>query len=149
MPMAHVALTQSPKPGARATASTPALTRQGRAERLRRARAAAQLLRAAFPKVEQLRIELKFEDPSSISPTPQAHVLYPPAPAFFTYRCPHSDCDGEFVLEDAVRKAMSDSARAAQGLLLCGGARTGEQGSKRPCELRLAYAVSAQYHSDT
>ena len=149
MPMAHVALPQAPGRGARAALSSPAVTRQGRAEQLRRARAAAQPVRAAFPNVGQLRIELRFEDPSSISPTAQVHVLYPPAPAFFTYRCPHSDCDGEFELEEAVRGAMSESAHTARGSLLCGGARTGKQGSKRPCELRLAFDVSAQYHGGT
>jgi hypothetical protein len=116
---------------------------------LRRARAASQPLRVAFPQVERLRIELSFEDRTSSNPAAQVHMLYPPARAFFTYPCPHSDCDGEFQLEGTVRRAVSDSTHTAQGSLLCGGARPGENGSKRPCELRLAYAITADHHDDT
>ena len=119
-----------------------AVTREGRTDELRRARAAAQVLRTAFPRVEHLRIELSFVDASSISPAAQVHTLYPPARAFFTYRCPHSDCDGEFELADIIGMAVSDGTHAVQGSLLCTGARFGEKGSKRACELRLAYAVS-------
>ncbi|MGH8228802.1 MAG: hypothetical protein ACREU3_13035 [Steroidobacteraceae bacterium] len=115
---------------------------------MRRARVAAQVLRAAFPDVEQLRIELIFEDQSSPCPTAQVHLLYSPARAFFTYPCPHSDCDGEFDLERAVREAVSASAHTAKGSVACGGARIGEQGSKRPCELQLAYAITVRLHGD-
>ncbi len=147
MPMVPVAFSQSAAHGAQTASANAEVTRQGRAEQRRRARAAAHLVRTSFPQVEQLRIELSFADASSISPAGQVHVLYPPAPAFFIYPCPHSDCDGEFDLDDAVRKAMSASTHAAQGSLLCVGARTGERGSKRPCELQLAYVVTTRYHT--
>ena len=126
-----------------------AVTRQSRTDQLRRARAAAQVLRAAFPEVEHLLIELSFENRSATSPTGQAHMLYPPARAFFTYPCPHSDCDGEFDLESAVRAAVHDGSHTVQGSMPCGGARIGEQGSKRPCGLRLAYAITARPHGGT
>lgn len=121
-----------------------AANRQGRTDDLRRARAAAQVLRIAFPQLEQLRIELSFLDPSSISPASQVHTLYPPARAFFTYRCPHSDCDGEFELAEIIHRAVTDATHEAHGSLLCAGARPWEKGSKRACELRLAYAVTAR-----
>jgi hypothetical protein len=120
------------------------VTRQDRTDDLKRARAAAQLLRIAFPQLEQLRIELSFIDPSSISPASQVHTLYPPARAFFTYRCPHSDCDGEFELTDIIRMAVSCGTHEAHGSLLCAGARPGEKSSKRTCELRVAYTVTAR-----
>ncbi len=82
-------------------------------------------------------------DASSISPASQVHTLYPPARAFFTYQCPHSDCGGEFDLADIIRIAVSDETHEARGSLLCTGARPGEKGSKRACELRLVYAISA------
>jgi len=123
--------------------SVPIAMRQGRADQLRRARSAAQLLRAVFPRVEQLRIELSFEDRSAVPPTAQAHVLYPPAPAFFTYRCPYSDCDGEFALDSAVSRAISERGHAAAGEIPCSGSRPSERSGKRPCELRLAYAITA------
>jgi hypothetical protein len=144
-----IALRPPPRPAGRPAGDVPsnrAVTREGRADQLRRARAAAQVLRAAFPEVEQLRIELSFADPSSISPASQVHMLYPPARAFFTYPCPHSDCDGEFELERAIRMAVSDATHGTQGSLLCGGSRPGEGGSRRPCELRLAYVITTRHH---
>ncbi len=131
-----------------AVAPNGAVARQRRADDLRRARTAAQVLRTAFPQVEQLRIELSFLDASSISPAPQIHTLYPPARAFFTYRCPHSDCGGEFEMADIVRTAVSDRTHEARGSLLCTGARPGEKGSKRACELRLVYTISAHLSGD-
>ncbi|HTV49787.1 MAG TPA: hypothetical protein VME21_01295 [Steroidobacteraceae bacterium] len=110
---------------------------------MRRARAAAQLLRAVFPSVGQLRIELSFKDASSCTPAAQAHVLYPPAPAFFTYRCPYSDCDGEFDLQSAVGRAMSAGDPHEVGSLACRGSRPGEGGVRRSCDLLLEYAITA------
>jgi len=93
-----------------------------------------------------VRIELSFEDRGSPSPTAQLHTLYPPARAFFTYPCPHSDCDGEFELADAVRAAVCAGTLSAQGSLSCTGVRPSDKGSKRACELRLAYTITARYH---
>ena len=145
MPTAARPLPKPAKPAAGSASPVRALTRQDRADQLKRARASARVLGAAFPAIERLRIELTFEDPSSTSPAAQVHTLYPPARAFFTYVCPHSDCDGEFELEGAARLAVSDSSRIARGSLLCGGMRPGEVGSKRPCALRLSYAITARF----
>lgn len=143
-----------PRPRSARHAAGPAVSNrpvrsQDRADHLRRARAAAQPIRTALPGVDHVRIELSFEDRSSISPTAQVHVLYPPARAFFTYPCPHSDCDGEFELERAVRMAVKDRTRTAQGSVLCSGARVSEPGTKRPCELRLIYDITADRDSGT
>lgn len=126
-----------------------AITRQARVDQLRRARAAAQALRAIYPEVGLLRIELTFADRRSISPAAQVHTLYPAARAFFTYPCPHSDCDGEFELEGAVRSAVCGGSQGARGSLVCGGARPGEKGSRRACELQLAYAITADHQGRT
>jgi hypothetical protein len=120
-----------------------AATRQGRTDQLRRNRATASVLRAAFPAVQQLRIELKFEGPSSSVPTPQSHVLYPPARAFFEFLCPYSDCDGQFDLAGAVKAALADAAHRVEGVLECRGSRGHEPISRRPCQLQLVYAVTA------
>ena len=121
----------------------PAAMRQERMDQFRRDRATAPVLRATFPMVEQLRIELKFEAPSSSAPTPQSHVLYPPARAFFEYPCPYWDCDGQFDLGGAVRAALADATHRAEGVVECQGSRIGDRASKRPCLLRLSYEVSA------
>jgi hypothetical protein len=122
-----------------------AATRQGRMDQLRRDRATAQVLRTAFPALQHLRIELKFQAPASSVPAPQSHVLYPPARAFFEYRCPYSDCDGRFDLGDAVKAAMARATHRAHGVLECCGSRGLEPASRRPCLLQLLYEVTATY----
>ena len=123
--------------------------RQERRDRLRRDRASAPALRAVFPAVRQLRLELMFQGSSSSTPAPQTHVLYPPAHAFFEFRCPHADCDGQFDLTRAVRAALlADPAHQAEGVLECSGVRVADRGSRQPCQLRLNYAVTAIYQED-
>jgi hypothetical protein len=93
----------------------PAATRQDRMDQFRRDRATAPVLRATFPTVEKLRIELQFEASSSSTPTPQSHVLYPPARAFFEYPCRYWDCDGHFDLGNAVKAAWNASMEIMNG----------------------------------
>jgi hypothetical protein len=121
----------------------PAATRQERIDQFRQNRATAPVLRATFPTVEQLRIELKFEAPGTSVPTAQAHVLYPPARAFFEYPCPYWDCDGQFDLGGAAGAALADAGHRAEGVLECRGSRIGDRGSRRPCLLRLFYQITA------
>ncbi len=123
----------------------PGATRQERMDQFRRDRATAPVLRATFPTVEELRIELKFEAPNSSAPTPQSHVLYPPARAYFEYPCPYWDCDGQFDLGGAVRAALADATHRAEGMLECQGSRIGDRASKRACLLRLSYEVTATF----
>lgn len=125
------------------------ITRQERKDQLRRDRATAQVLRTAFPSLQNLRIELRFEGGGSSTPTPQSHVLYPPAPAFFEYRCPYSDCDGQFDLGSAVKTATADAKHQAQGVLVCRGSRGLDPSSRRPCLLQLNYDVTATYQQQS
>jgi len=119
-------------------------TRRGRMDQLRHDWAAARVMRAAFPTVQHLRIELRFAEPGSSAPTPQSHLLYPPARAFFAYPCPYSDCNGQFNLAGAVTAAISNATHQAGGAFECGGSRGGDH-SKRPCLLRVAYEVTASF----
>jgi len=123
----------------------PAAARQARVDQFRRDRATAPILRATFPTVEELRIELKFEAPSSSAPTPQSHVFYPPARAFFEYPCPHWDCGGQFDLDAAVRSALSDVTHRAEGVLECQGSRISDRATRRPCLLRVLYEVTVTF----
>ena len=123
--------------------------RQERIDRLRRDRAAAVALRVAFPAVQHLRLELKFESSSAKAPTLQSHVLHPPAQAFFEFPCPYADCDGHFDLTGAVNAALADPAHHGTGVLECFGLRPRDCASKRPCQLQLIYNVTATYHRDT
>jgi hypothetical protein len=121
-----------------------AAARQERAERLRRDRTAAQALRSAFPSVQQLRLDMQFEGAAATnSPTPQSHVLYPPARAFFAFPCPYADCDGQFDLTEAVNAAVADPSRRGEGVLQCSGERVGDRASRHPCLLRLVHRITA------
>jgi hypothetical protein len=126
-------------------ASTPTgagAARQERTDRLRRDRAAALTLRATFPAVQQLRLELQFEGTSN-TPASQTHVLHPPARAFFDFPCPYADCDGHFDLSSAVSGALASKAQQTVGMLGCSGLRARNHASKQPCELQLSYRIVA------
>ena len=120
-------------------------TRKEQMEQLRRDRATAPALRTAFPSLHHLRIELRFQGSSSNVPTPQTHMLYPPAHAFFEYLCPYADCYGQFDLDGAVRAALADSTHRAEGVLECHGSRGQDPASRRACLLQLTYEVTATY----
>lgn len=116
---------------------------QLRLDQLRRDRASAASLRVAFPKIQQLRIELKFAGSSANVPGSQSHILHPPARAFFIYPCPYSNCDGLFDLRHAVNAALDDQSHQAEGILVCTGVRAQKLDLKHPCQLRLAYTIIA------
>jgi hypothetical protein len=122
----------------------PGATRQERADILRRERAAALTMRASFPAVQQVRLEMQFEGTSN-TPAAQTHILHPPARAFFDFPCPYADCDGHFDLNQAVSSALSMSACQTVGILGCAGLRSRDHASKQPCELRLSYRIIATY----
>ncbi len=129
----------------RLTPQSHAASREERTDRLRRDRAAALALRVAFPAVQQLRIELKFESGAANTPAAQSHVLHPPARAFFEFACPYADCNGHFDLTSAVNAALLHPAHLTEGALECRGMRAREHNSKRPCQLKLVYTVAATY----
>lgn len=126
--------------------SSAAAAREERAGRLRRDRASAQTVRAAFPSVQQLRLDMEFEGAAANTPTPQSHVLHPPARAYFTFPCPYADCDGEFDLTEVVGAALADRSRAVEGVSQCSGTRIGHRASRQPCLLRLLHRITAIYH---
>jgi hypothetical protein len=123
--------------------ANPEAAGQDRADRLRRDRSAAQVLRAAFPAVQQIHLELKFEGAGRLTPASQSHKLHPPARAFFEFPCPYADCSGSFDLTAAVKVAMGDLARHSEGVVGCAGLRPHTYSSKQPCGLRLIYTVDA------
>ncbi len=121
--------------------------RQERLDRRRRDRAAALALRAAYPGVERLRLDLHFHGVRNV-PASQSHELHPPAQAFFEFPCPFADCDGQFDLDEAVGAALAGGKRQAQGQLECTGDRARDHASKQPCGLQLIYKITALYQLD-
>jgi hypothetical protein len=108
-------------------------------------------LRKIYPAVEQLRIELIFDDPAArTSPSSQLHTLFPAAPGFFRFACPCADCDGEFDLTDTVAKLMTNAAgrtRAStlSGRLVCRGVRFRNVVTHQaPCTIHLSYKLVSE-----
>ncbi|MGB8693325.1 MAG: hypothetical protein WCD08_07445 [Steroidobacteraceae bacterium] len=107
-------------------------------------------MRSAFPQVEQLRIELSFNDRTGRAPSPQMHILFPPARAFFRFACPCSECDGEFDLSPVVSALVNDapsskrnSNRSVSDNLSCEGVRLRNHVSSRPCPIAVKFRLVA------
>jgi hypothetical protein len=126
--------------------SNPEAAGQDRADRLRRDRSAAQVLRTAHPTVQQIGLELKFEGTGRLTPASQSHMLHPPARAFFEFPCPYADCGGSFNLTEAVNSVLTGASSHAEGMLGCAGSRPHTYATKQPCGLRLIYTVDAKFH---
>jgi hypothetical protein len=113
-------------------------------------RAAA--LSKVFPEIEQLRIELVFNDPNGRSqpPSPQLRTLYSAAPAFFRFACPCADCDGDFDLTDAVTTLISSGAGRARassidGHLSCRGVRFRDHPVHQTrCQMQLSFQLRTE-----
>lgn len=118
-----------------------------RREQSRRKRAAAGTLSNEFPTVELVRIELSFPVTTGPAPAGQAHVMYPPAPAYFEFACPYGDCDGGFDLNKVASSLMASSAPHAEGTVQCSGSRIGM--SRLPCSLHAHYRIAAEYEART
>jgi hypothetical protein len=125
---------------------SPAAARAGRSDRLRRERADAKTLRSVFPTLQELRLDMQFQGTAANNPTPYSHLLYPPAPAFFIFPCPHADCDGQFDLTAAINAAIAAGLHRAEGELTCSGARIGDRGARQPCQLHILHTITATYH---
>jgi len=116
-------------------------------EQSQRRRAAAGSLAKAFPRVEQIRVELRFSASASSAPAAQRHALYPSAPAYFAFACPLGDCDGSFDLNGVVSTMLMNSRPQADGTIQCSGTRAGGGMTRQPCGLRADYWISAQYQA--
>jgi hypothetical protein len=68
-------------------------------------------------------------------------VFHPPAPAYFCFPCPYSDCNGEFNLTKQVDLAVSSRETECSDHVICGGAR--HRGDT--CKLRLDYSISPDF----
>jgi hypothetical protein len=116
-------------------------------ERLMLERTRSAPLREMFPDVDQLRIELVFDDASAFIPSPQLHTLYPAASAFFRFACPCADCDGEFDLSGAVASLLENSTGreridvSSGGRMHCPGVRLRDMAGQRICPMQLRFRL--------
>ena len=117
-------------------------------ERLMNERTRSPPLREVFPNVDQLRIELVFNDASAFIPSPQLHTLYPAASAFFRFACPCADCDGDFDLTDAVASLLLESSAgrrridaSSTGRMDCQGVRLRDMAGQKVCPMQLSFRL--------
>ncbi len=116
-------------------------------ERLMSERTRSAPLRDVFPNVDQLRIELVFNDASAYTPSPQLHTLYPAASAFFRFACPCADCDGDFDLTGAVASLIESTAgrrrtdASSSGRMQCQGVRLRELAGQKDCPMQLSFRL--------
>ena len=122
-------------------------------EKSMRKRQAAGTLASAFPRVEQIRIQLRFINKMGTVPAAQTHALYPSAQAYFEFACPHGDCDGSIDLNEIALPLLRTSGVQLDGTLHCPGTRTGggtgTAGAtvRPPCGQRVDYWIAAQYQT--
>ena len=107
----------------RFSAATRAVGREAMRERHRLGRMATPALRARFPGLQSLQVGFDFSDRGEFRPSPQLTVFHPPAPAYFRFACPYSDCDGEFDLTDPVKLAVDSGDARSSGQVRCVGTR--------------------------
>nr|AQQ74636.1 hypothetical protein [uncultured bacterium] len=107
-------------------------------ERHRRGRINAPPLRSLYPALASLQVEFEFSDRVDFIPSPQVTVFHPPAPAYFRFACPYSDCDGEFDLTGVIDTAVNAHGPGTSGQLYCQGTR--HRGVR--CTLCLDYSIS-------
>ena len=116
-------------------------------EKSMRKRQAAGTLATAYPRVEQVRIQLRFVTKKGVVPAAQTHALYPSAQAYFEFACPHGDCDGSIDLNGIALPLLRASGVQADGTVHCPGTRTGGGTVRPPCNQRVDYWISAQYQA--
>ena len=121
--------------------ATPAAGREAMRERHRRGRSSAPTIRTRYPALASLKLDFDFSDNSDFLPSPQVTVFHPPAPAYFHFACPYSDCGGEFNLTSLVDSAVSAHETSASGRLACAGTR--HRGVA--CTLSLDYSISPHW----
>ena len=126
--------------------TTRSLVEQRREKSLRR-RAAAGTIAIAFPVVESVRIQLQMDSSTTLAPAGQTHALYPSAPAYFEFSCPHGDCDGSLDLNGVVLPLLKSAGAHATGTVRCSGSRIAGGMTREPCKLLASYWIFAQYQA--
>ena len=112
--------------------------REAMRERQRRGRTVTPAMRAHYPGLSSLQIDFDFSDGGGFLPSPQVMVFHPPAPAYFCFACPYSDCDGEFDLTRTVDLAVSSGEPQSSGQVRCVGTR--QRGAA--CTLCLEFSIT-------
>lgn len=106
-------------------------------KRQRDRRIATPAIRVRYPQLASMQVNFDFSDRGDFIPSPQVTVFHPPAPAYFCFACPYSDCDGEFDLTSQMDLAVSSGEKKTSGQVRCAGNR--HHGA---CTLCLEYSIT-------
>jgi hypothetical protein len=115
-------------------------------ERRQRLYMAAPVLRAKFPKVGELVIELSFSDPDGkVNPSPHKRRYSPDMQAYFEIECPLRDCqNGGYDLGADISRALSGRGGETSGKASCSGDRKRDGVSDHRCNLEVRYQIKVQ-----
>ena len=116
-------------------------------EQRRRAYTLSPLVREEYPRVQQVMIELKSNDPAGVGHhSQQTHTFAQGAKAYFMVSCPFSTCvDGGYDLSAAVAELISHQGESVTGRLVCQGWHDRRHANERRCNLELQYRITAAY----
>jgi hypothetical protein len=102
-------------------------------------------LRALFPGVDELRIDLEFAHESGWSPSNQVRILHPAARASFRYPCPFPGCDGWFDLDELTHAMLRRRGISHASELCCTGVRPRDRAVGKPCQVQMSFRIVASY----
>jgi len=106
-------------------------------------RAPPSALRAVFPDIEELTIELEFAHEFGWSPSNQLRILRPAALASFRYPCPFPGCSGWFDLDEPMQALLQTNEESLASELYCTGVRPRDRTTGKPCKARVSYRIVA------
>jgi len=102
-------------------------------------------LRALFPEVAELTIELEFAHESGWSPSNQLRILRPAALASFRYPCPFPGCNGWLDLDEPTHTLVQSQGKSRVSELYCTGVRPRDRMAGKPCRVHVKYRIAAAY----
>lgn len=102
-------------------------------------------LRALFPDVQELTIELEFSPESGWSPSNQLRILRPAAVASFRYACPFPGCSGWLDLDEPTQALLQTHGKLLVSELYCTGVRPRDRPIGKTCNAQVKYRIAATY----
>lgn len=102
-------------------------------------------LRALFPDVEELTIELEFAHEFGWSPSNQLRILRPAALASFRYPCPFPGCSGWLDLDEPTQALLQSHGESLVSELHCTGVRPKDRAIGKICKVHVRYRIAATY----
>ncbi len=112
-------------------------------------RRSASSVRQAFPDISLIRIELTFSGGAYRAPSPQIHLLYPAAYAFFRFVCPCAECDGDFNLTSDVTALMTQRQAGSlpdgiSGSGSCRGVYRRDSTCSEHCGIQVSFRIGVE-----